>query len=104
MIQRRLQRNGAKPAVFALLLLLTLAAHRAWADPTDKIVYQTPSIFSPHSGPAQLIHNLSLFVMEITGLIFVVVGALLVFVIVRYRQHGAEDDSEPPQVYGSTQI
>src|ERR1700761_7191027 len=104
MIQRRLQRNGAKPAVFALLLLLTFAAHSAWADPTDKIVYQTPSIFQPHSGPAQLIHNLSLFVMQITAAIFIVVTAIFVYVVVRYRQRDPHDTSEPPQVYGSTQI
>jgi len=104
MIQRWLQRTGAKPAVYALLLLLTHTAHTAWADPSDKIVYNTPSIFSPHSGPAQVIRNLSFFVLEITGLIFVVVGSLLAYVVVRYRQRGPQDDSEPPQVYGSTQI
>jgi cytochrome c oxidase subunit II len=104
MFGRWLQRKGAGPAVNALLLLLSCAGHAAWALPTDTVVHQTPSIFGPHSGPAQNIFHLSLFVMQITGAIFVVVGSLLVYVIVRYRQRDPNDDSEPPQIYGSTQI
>jgi cytochrome c oxidase subunit 2 len=99
-----LQRKGPGPAAYALLLLLCRAGHPAWAVPTDNIVYQTPSIFDPHSGPAQLIHHLSLFVIEITGAIFIVVASLWVYVVLRFRQRDPSDDSEPPQVYGSTQI
>jgi cytochrome c oxidase subunit 2 len=99
-----LQRKGPGLAAYALLLLLSSAGHAAWAAPTDKVVYQTPSIFEPHSGPAQTIYHLSLFVMQITGAIFVVVASLLVYVIVRFRQRNPNDDSEPPQIYGSTQI
>jgi cytochrome c oxidase subunit II len=98
-----LQRKGPG-ATYGLLLLLSSAGHAAWGAPTDNIVYQTPSIFEPHSGPAQTIYHLSLFVMQITGAIFVVVASLLVYVIVRYRQRDPNDDSEPPQIYGSTQI
>jgi cytochrome c oxidase subunit II len=98
-----LQRNGPG-AICGLLLLLSSAGHAAWGAPTDTIVHQTPSIFEPHSGPAQTIYHLSLFVMQITGAIFVVVASLLVYVIVRYRQRNPNDDSEPPQIYGSTQI
>ncbi len=99
-----LQRKVPGSAAYALLLLLTRAGHAAWAAPTDNIVYQTPSIFDPHSGPAQLIHHLSLFVIEITGAIFIVVASLWVYVVLRFRQRDPSDDSEPPQVYGSTQI
>ena len=73
-----LQRKGPGPAAYALLLLLSSAGHAAWAVPTDSIVYQTPSTFDPHSGPALMIHHLSLFVMQITGAIFIVVASLLV--------------------------
>jgi cytochrome c oxidase subunit 2 len=104
MLRRWLQRKGPGPAVYALLLLLSSAGHTAWAAPNDNIVYQTPSTFSPHSGPAQLIHNLSLFVIQITGVIFIVVASLWLYVVVRFRQRDENDDSEPPQVYGSTQI
>src|ERR1700677_2016743 len=101
---RWLQRKGPGSAAYALLLLLSSAGRAAWALPTDNVVHQTPSIFEPHSGPAQTIYHLSLFVMQITGAIFIVVASLLVFVIVRFRQRNPNDDSEPPQIYGSTQI
>ena len=92
-----------KTAIAALLLLPVLTAH-AWAAPSSNIVYQTPSIFDPHSGPALQIRNLSLFVIELTGAIFIVVASLLFWVMIRYRQRDPNDDVEPPQVYGSTQI
>ena len=104
MSARLLHRQGPRRASYALLLLLTQAAHAAWGLPTDTIVHQTPSIFDPHSGPAQMIHHLSLFVMQITAAIFIVVASLFVYVIVRFRQRDPSDDSEPPQIYGSTQI
>jgi cytochrome c oxidase subunit 2 len=99
-----LQRKGPGSAAYALLLLLSSAGHAAWGAPTDNVVHQTPSIFEPHSGPAQTIYHLSLFVMQITGAIFIVVASLLLYVIIRYRQRNPNDDSEPPQIYGSTQI
>ena len=99
-----LQRKGPGSAAYALLLLLSCAGHAAWAAPTDNIVYQTPNTFEPHSGPALLIHHLSLFVIQITAAIFIVVASLLAYVVVRFRQRDPHDDSEPPQIYGSTQI
>src|ERR1700691_1200705 len=100
----RLQRKGSGSAAYALLLLLSCAGHAAWAAPVDNVVYQTPSTFDPHSGPALLIHHLSLFVMQITGAIFIVVASLWLYVVIRFRQRDPNDDSEPPQIYGSTQI
>ena len=102
MFRERLQRKGPWSAAYALLFLLSCAA--AWGAPTDSIVQQTPSIFSPHSGPAQMIDHLSFFVLQITAAIFVVVASLFVYVVVRFRQRDPADDSEPPQIYGSTQI
>ena len=99
------QLRGSRLAAHALLLLLLSGlGHAAWAAPSNNILYQTPSTFDPHSGPAHLVQNLSFFVIEITGAIFIVVGGLLLYVIIRYRQRDPNDDSEPPQVYGSTQI
>ena len=96
------QRKGPGPAAYALLFLLSCAA--AWGAPIDSVVYQTPSTFDPHSGPALMIHHLSLFVIQITAAIFIVVAALWLYVVVRFRQRDPTDDSEPPQIYGSTQI
>jgi cytochrome c oxidase subunit 2 len=61
------------------------------------------SIFEPHSTPASQLHSLSLFVLAISGLIFVGVTALLLYALVRYRRRPG-DMNEPPQVFGSTQI
>jgi cytochrome c oxidase subunit 2 len=60
-------------------------------------------MFSPVSTPADNEFELSMFVLAITGGILLVVGALLVYAVVKFRQVG-EDDTEPPQVYGSTRI
>jgi cytochrome c oxidase subunit 2 len=62
------------------------------------------SIFAPESTPARTIFDLSLFVLAITGLIFVVVGTLLVYAVVKFRASAANADREPAQVYGSNQI
>jgi cytochrome c oxidase subunit 2 len=62
------------------------------------------NIFVPESTPASSIIELSMFVMAITGLIFVVVASLLVFAVVKFRATSADADREPAQVYGSTQI
>jgi cytochrome c oxidase subunit II len=62
------------------------------------------NIFAPHSTPARSILHLSTFVLTITGLIFVVVFTLLVYSLVKFRVRSADANSEPAQVYGSTQI
>jgi cytochrome c oxidase subunit II len=61
------------------------------------------SIFSTASTPAREVNELSVFVLVITGAIFVGVSALLVYALVRYRAR-AGDSTEPPQVFGSVQI
>jgi cytochrome c oxidase subunit II len=62
------------------------------------------NIFAPESTPAKSIFNLSIFVLAITGIIFVVVFTLLVYSISKFRATSANTDREPAQVYGSTQI
>jgi cytochrome c oxidase subunit 2 len=66
-------------------------------------VGQSPTtIFAPVSTPAQSIFDLSLFVMAVAAIIFLFVVGLIIYVIVRYRR--PQDDTEPPQVYGSNQV
>ena len=62
------------------------------------------NIFSPASTPAKSIADLSIFVLVITGIIFVVVFALLFYSVVKFRGRAIDAGSEPAQVYGSTQI
>ena len=64
----------------------------------------TPSIFAPVSTPAFAIRDLSFLVLAIVAAIFVVVAALTVYAIVRYRRRAGDDGREPAQVYGSMQI
>ena len=68
----------------------------AWAS-------SSTSIFSPHSTPAHEVNDLSIFVLGICALIYVGVSGLLVYAIIRFRAR-KEDTTEPPQVFGSTQI
>ena len=63
-----------------------------------------PSIFRPSSTPAESVYTLSLFVLAITGTIFVVVSSLLAYAIVKFRRRADDDGREPPQVYGSNQV
>jgi cytochrome c oxidase subunit 2 len=73
-------------------------AHNAFA------LKSNTSIFSPAATPSQSIFSLSMFVLAITGGIFVVVGGLIFYAAVRFRQRPDDDGSEPPQIFGSNQI
>jgi len=45
-----------------------------------------------------------MFVLAITGTIFIVVATLLIYTLVKFRATAAKANTEPAQVYGSTQI
>src|SRR3954470_12550825 len=62
------------------------------------------SIFSPASPQAESIRSLSVLVFVITGMIFLVVEGVLVYLIVRSRRRAVGDTTEPPQLYGSKPI
>ena len=62
------------------------------------------NIFAPVSTPANTIFGLSVFVLAVTGAIFVVVFSLLAYAVVRFRKRTDDDGREPPQVYGSNQV
>jgi cytochrome c oxidase subunit 2 len=61
------------------------------------------SIFAPVSTPADSIFGLSVFVFSTVAGIFVVVFALLVYAVVRFRSQNSSS-TEPAQIYGSTQV
>ncbi len=81
-----------------VLVPLTLSA----ADHSDPSL--TTSIFAPESTPAHSIMRLSIFVLAITGTIFVVVFSLIVYAIIRFRRRPKDDGKEPAQVYGSNPV
>jgi cytochrome c oxidase subunit 2 len=62
------------------------------------------NIFAPASTPADSIFGLSIFVLLNVAAIFVLVFALLAYVVVRFRNKQGADRSEPAQIYGSSQV
>src|SRR6266536_1271151 len=84
-----------------LLAGVLLAAGLCTATPQDNSV---PSIFNSHSTPADSVRHFSLFVLGVTGLLFLLVFSLLSYVVVKFRSRSADTEREPAQVYGSTQI
>ena len=62
------------------------------------------NIFAPASTPADSIFGLSIFVLLTVTAIFVVVFALLVYAVVKFRNRRSDDRTEPAQIYGSNQV
>src|ERR1700726_4394316 len=71
---------GRATGILVLLAGILFAAGLCNASPSDDNA--VPSIFQPHSTPAESIRDHSYFVLAITGLIFLVVVTLLVYAVV----------------------
>jgi len=93
---------GRATGILVLLAGILFAAGLCTASPSDD--NPVPSIFQPHSTPAESIYHLSVFVLAITAMIFLVVFSLLAYAVVKFRNKAAGAEREPAQVYGSTQI
>src|SRR5882762_46660 len=93
---------GRATGILVLLGGILFAAGLCNASPSDD--NPVPSIFQPHSTPAESIYHLSVFVLAITAVIFLVVFSLLAYAVVKFRNKAAGAEREPAQVYGSTQI
>ena len=97
-------KNSTTLGAFTIVAtLFWFTATAAGAAPSASSTGLT-NIFAPETTPARSIFDLSMFVLAITAIIFVVVGSLLVYSIVKFRGRAADDGREPAQVYGSTQI
>jgi cytochrome c oxidase subunit 2 len=70
----------------------------------ERLFTSSTNIFSPQSVPAHDIYRLSIFVLIVTGAIFAIVFGLLLYVVIRFRWRPGDDETEPPQIYGSNQI
>lgn len=99
----RIVRGTGAPGAVVLFILL---APGAFAEAvTGGEMRPIADMFQPLSRPAEMIHESAILVLAITAGIFLVVTAMLVFVVWKYRHKGGEDDlKEPPQIYGSTHI
>jgi cytochrome c oxidase subunit 2 len=67
-------------------------------------VYPIGNVFKPEATPAESIYNVSMLMLAICAAIFLVVGGLLAFTIVRFRGRKTDNNSEPAQIYGSNRI
>jgi cytochrome c oxidase subunit II len=65
---------------------------------------EVTNIFRPLSTPAQAVYEISLLVLAVCAGIFLVVGGLLAYTVIRFRWRPGDEVREPPQVYGSNQI
>lgn len=93
---------GRAVGVLVLVTGVLFAAGLCLADsPKDNSV---SSIFGPRSTNAETVFHLSVFVLAITGIIFLVVFSLLVYAVSKFRSRASDARTEPTQVYGSTQI
>ena len=62
------------------------------------------NMFKPQATPADSAYNVSMLMLAICAAIFLVVGGLIVFTIVRFRRRTMDDSREPVQVYGSNRM
>jgi len=84
------------------ILVCVCCSAAAFADPAPPL--SPTNIFAPASTPASSIFELSLFVLAVTGTIFLAVFFLLLYSVVKFRKRKNDDGREPPQVYGSNQV
>jgi cytochrome c oxidase subunit II len=95
--------NWHSGAVVQAAAALFCLASRSFAQ-TGAPPLSPTNIFAPASTPADSIFGLSMFVLEVTATIFVVVFSLLAYCVIKFRKRADDDGREPAQVYGSNQV
>jgi cytochrome c oxidase subunit II len=86
-------------------VLATLAAVDHLSVLADGGLLRSPTtIFDPAATPARSAFELSMLVLGVTGGIFLVVGGLMLYAVIRFRYRPSDSEREPPQIYGSNQI
>ena len=62
------------------------------------------NIFKPLSAPAEAVYEVSLLALLVCAGIFIVVGGLITYAVIKFRARPGDDGNEPPQIYGSNQL
>jgi cytochrome c oxidase subunit 2 len=81
-----------------------LALANDWGMGSSNARIPPSHIFDPVSTPAHEISTVAYFVITVCSVIFLIVGSLLLYSIVRFRLRPNDDGREPAQVYGSNPI
>src|ERR1700732_1295677 len=97
-------KNSNPVGVLRRFVVVLSSAGIAAAAKTTAPPLSPTNIFAPASTPAKSIFGLSLFVLAVTGAIFLIVFTLLLYSVVKFRKRKSDDGREPPQVYGSNQV
>jgi cytochrome c oxidase subunit 2 len=84
------------------VFFLLVGAGTLAANSSDE--HRIANIFQPLSTPGKEEFNIAMLVMLVCLAIFLVVGSLLVYTLIRYRRRKLDNFEEPPQFYGSNQI
>lgn len=104
-MRRRLYRHHHTLRALSLFAsAMTCIAVTGHVEPAFGKIDSVTNIFRPLSQPAQEIKETSFLVLAICAVIFLIVAGLLVYALVRFRHRAGDEDTEPPQVYGSNQI
>jgi cytochrome c oxidase subunit II len=102
---KRMPLGVGKRLFFKFATSVLLAGLPGIALAEDLPIRSVQNIFTPKSGPAETLFWLAVLVLSICAVIFLVVGGLLTYAVIRYRRRGpGDDESEPPQVYGGAAI
>jgi cytochrome c oxidase subunit II len=92
------------PILLGLVGSPVIAFANDWGMGDSNAKIAPPTIFSPVSTPANEIDRVAYFTIVVCAVIFVIVGSLIVYSIIRFRERPGDDGSEPAQVYGSNPI
>src|SRR6266446_436604 len=88
------RKASAMGYVFQIPVVLCWSLAAAFAAPGDGSLSVT-NIFAPLSTPAEAVYEAALLVLVICAGIFLVVGGLLAYTIIRFRRRPADSGREP---------
>ncbi|MBB5064217.1 cytochrome c oxidase subunit II [Granulicella mallensis] len=100
----RSSKGGSRRSARSLAFVTRVAACSTPLFAGAAFAQSPTNIFAPAATPAHSIFGLSMLVLSVTFAIFLIVGGLLLYALIRYRHRPTDSEHEPAQIYGSNQI